>query len=104
MEGAVVPWFKETSETTMANAGAAKKTCVFIHGVGQTPEPGTDKIVVGSFPGYWGKVNEVTTQCSEWVFLNVDTIYRGWDNTELQTEVCQAATYDVATNKSSMGA
>jgi len=85
-------------------AAAAKKDCVFIHGVGQTPEPGTGKILNGSYPGYWGQVNEVTPQCKSWVFLNVDTVYRGWDNRTLQEEVCAAATYDVTTGKSSMNA
>lgn len=81
----------------------ATKDCVFIHGVGHTPVPGSAPILVGSFPYYWGKVHEVVSQCRSKVFLNVETMYRGWDNTTLQQQVCAAATYDPATKKSSMG-
>jgi len=79
-----------------------RKDCVFIHGVGQTPEKDTPAILNGSYPNYWGKVHEYTKQCDYHVFLNVDTVYRGWDNVELQKQVCAALTYDPALGKSHM--
>ena len=82
----------------------AKKDCVFIHGVGNTPDPDSASILNGSFPYYWGKVQAHTQQCASWSFLNVDTVYRGWDNKSLQEDVCKSATWDPVTGKSSMGA
>jgi hypothetical protein len=87
----------------MPERGGPLKDCVFIHGVGQTPAKNTPAILNGSYPAYWGAVHEVTKQCANHVFLNVDTVYRGWDNRELQTQVCEALTYDPTNGVSRMG-
>jgi len=100
----------DRNATRVATAGSVtpkvlfKKDCVFIHGVGQTPVQGTAKILNGSYPGYWGAVEKVTTQCASWIFMNVDTVYRGWDNASLQQDVCNTLTYDIKTGKSMRGA
>jgi len=86
-----------------ADSAKPKKDCVFIHGVGNTPDPNSEPILNGSYPYYWGKVQDHTAQCASWAFLNVDTVYRGWDNKTLQKEVCRVATWDPVTGKSSMG-
>lgn len=81
---------------------AASKDCVFIHGVGQTPALGSAPILTGSFADYWGKIEEHTPQCRSRIFLNVDSLQRGWDDVSLQTEVCAAATYDPVTDRKSV--
>lgn len=95
----------EPLEPTGNNTGknSTKKLCVFIHGVGQTPVPGSAPIVTGKFPNYWGNVEQYTEQCRDWVFLNVDTVMRGWDDRSLQKQVCAAATYDPVTHQSEVG-
>lgn len=94
----------DDDEGLVDNLLKPKKDCVFIHGVGHTPDPGSASILNGSLPYYWGKVQEHTQQCASWAFLNVDTVYRGWDNKSLQEEVCKSATWDPVTGKSSLGA
>lgn len=96
-------WASAAAATPSVASATPTKDCVFIHGVGNKPTKGSASILIGSYPYYWGQVQDFTPQCKSWVFLNVETVERGWDNAELQDQVCRVATYDVATKSSSMG-
>lgn len=91
-------WIRDQSVCDMwrgtnANDGAdgdqATKTCIFLHGVGQSDEDKGDP--VSSFPEYWGNVEDYTPQCKERVFIREETKKRGWDSRELQESYCRIA-------------
>lgn len=66
-----------------------KKTCIFLHGVGNEEEiagPPTHE-----YTDYWGNVHEYTPQCSERWFIREETKLRGWDDKELQIAYCNLA-------------
>ncbi len=70
---------------------APAKTCVFLHGVGQTladkgpPSP--------EYPDYWGNSHMYTPQCKERIFIREETKDRGWTSEELQKSFCNVALY-----------
>mmetsp|Transcript_1204 Transcript_1204/g.1833 ORF Transcript_1204/g.1833 Transcript_1204/m.1833 type:complete len:535 (+) Transcript_1204:34-1638(+) len=62
-----------------------KKTCIFLHGVGEwTTGPTTN-----TFPDYWGNIEKYTTHCKEHKFIHQETKYRGWNDESLQKAYCE---------------
>jgi len=99
----VKPAAGESSDHSISNSSSTGlKNCVFIHGVGNTPSPGVPALRTDAFPSYWGAVERHTPQCGRRVFLDVDTMYRGWDDRSLQEQVCAAATHDSDTGPVTM--
>jgi hypothetical protein len=68
------------------------KTCVFLHGVGQSlSEKGPP--LFDKWPDYWGNVHEYTPQCKERIFIREETKMRGWNDLNLQQSYCSVALY-----------
>lgn len=66
------------------------KRCVFLHGTGQVdPRPPSDE-----FDAYWGNVSAYTPQCSERVFVHVDSVHNAWHDKVLYEEYCRVAAHD----------
>jgi len=67
-----------------------QKPCVYLHGSGVFP---VDNIPINKFEtGYWGNIRSYTSQCSSHTFAYSDTVYRSWNDTTLQKEICKVAT------------
>jgi hypothetical protein len=74
---------------SLVDSVIATKTCIFLHGVGNTQEEAGPP--VHEYPDYWGQVHEFTPQCKERWFIREETKSRGWDNLELQQAFCNMA-------------
>jgi hypothetical protein len=75
-----------------ATTDVPTKTCVFLHGVGQTlAEKGPP--VTDQWPDYWGNVHTYTPQCKERIFIREETKSRGWNSRVLQQAYCDVALY-----------
>jgi hypothetical protein len=82
---------QKTCDLFQTQAIEPTKTCVFLHGVGQTlQEKGPP---VDQFPDYWGSVHTYTPQCRERIFIREETKGRGWNSLELQKSYCAVALY-----------
>jgi hypothetical protein len=68
-------------------AARGTKACIFLHGAGQ-PD---DLPAQNSFPKYWGKVEQVVTQCSSTTFVRANTQDFAWDNQQLMQKYCDTA-------------
>ena len=68
-----------------------KMPCLFIHGAGRFKNKDIFK-VTDSFISYWGNISDVTPQCSSHRFIKWNSVDTGWDNMELQRNMCRVAT------------
>jgi hypothetical protein len=69
------------------------KACVFLHGSGVLP---TDIVPISTFEYYyWGNIRIYTQyNCLNHTFSYSDTVFRGWNDTNLQKEYCNVLTQD----------
>jgi len=67
-----------------------KKTCIFLHGAGETPARPSQR----ELKEYWGEVNSFTPHCKERLFIRQETKNNSWDNIGLQRSYCEALTFD----------
>lgn len=80
-------WSRALASQKARFAARGTKACIFLHGAGQTE----DLPAQNSFPEYWGKVDEIATQCSSTTFVRANTQDFAWDHKPLMQKYCDTA-------------
>ncbi|XP_069105129.1 uncharacterized protein [Argopecten irradians] len=70
------------------DAGTSARTCLFLHGTGETPPT---NVVRQDLTDYWGKVKSYTFNCVSHKFLHYDSNSNGWSDDVVQQFFCDAA-------------
>jgi len=78
------------SQLVVAQAASSLYRCVFFHGIGT---PDTSNATESDTRHTWGGEDIIkhTPFCTSRVFLHQQTLYRGWDDAELQKAACDLA-------------